>query len=212
MTGPRAAVLFDLDGTLVDTMDAVPAAYVRTIREICGRDVTPDEVVEVWHIGPTPVVLEHFAGRPVADTDIAAYYRHFEEVVPGVRAFAGIRAMLEDLATDVVLGIVTTATRRSAEPMVRAAGLDDLVGVTVAGDEVERTKPHPDALLQAFALVGVAPPLTAYVGDRPSDLVCAEAAGAVPVHAAWSGHHVAAAHVAARPGDVRQVVEGAMRR
>ena len=204
-------MLFDLDGTLVDTMDAVPAAYVRTIREICGREVTSAEVVDVWHIGPTPVVLAHFAGRAVDDGDVAAYYRHFESVVLGVRAFDGVRAMLEDLARDIPLGIVTTATRRSAEPMVRAAGLADLVEVTVAGDEVERTKPYPDALFAACRLLDVAPPATAYVGDRPTDLACAESAGAVPVLAGWSGHEVPATHVAATPGDVRHVVEMALR-
>jgi phosphoglycolate phosphatase len=211
VTGGLAAVLFDLDGTLVDTMDAVPAAYVRTIHEICGREVTAAEVVDVWHIGPTPVVLEHFAGRPVADADVAAYYRHFETLVGGVHAFDGVRDMLADLARDLPVGIVTTATRRSAEPMVRAAGLSDLVEVTVAGDEVERTKPHPDALLAACRRLGVSPPDTAYVGDRPTDLSCAESAGAVPVLAGWSGLDVPTRHVARTPADVRPVAEQALR-
>jgi beta-phosphoglucomutase-like phosphatase (HAD superfamily) len=68
------AVVFDLDGTLIDTMTSVPLAYAEAIRERGGPDLTPDQVVAAWHLGPTPAVLAHFLGRPVTDGDLACFH------------------------------------------------------------------------------------------------------------------------------------------
>ena len=81
------AVVFDLDGTLVDTMTSAPQAYADTIRSLGGPDVSPSDVVAVWHIGPTPVVLEHFLGRPVSLPDTERFHRHFADVVASVEPF-----------------------------------------------------------------------------------------------------------------------------
>jgi len=65
----RAAVVFDRDGTLVDTMTIAPTVYVDTIRALGGPELSPDTVVANWHIGATPVVLAHLLGRPVTAAD-----------------------------------------------------------------------------------------------------------------------------------------------
>jgi len=59
----RAAVVFDLDGTLVDTMTIAPTVYVGTIRALGGPELSPDTVAATWHVGATPAVLAHFLGR-----------------------------------------------------------------------------------------------------------------------------------------------------
>ena len=97
--GHKVAVVFDLDGTLVDTMTSAPQAYVDTIRSLGGPDVSPSEVVAVWHIGPTPVVLEHFLGRPVSPDDIERFHRHFAAVVVAtVQPYPGVVGMLDEIA------------------------------------------------------------------------------------------------------------------
>ena len=118
------AVVFDLDGTLVDTMTSAPQAYADTIRSLGGPDVSPSEVVAVWHIGPTPVVLEHFLGRPVSPRDTERFHHHFADVVAGVEPFPGVVEMLDALSVGGHrLGVLTTATRRAATSMLTAAGL-----------------------------------------------------------------------------------------
>jgi Haloacid dehalogenase-like hydrolase len=92
------AVVFDLDGTLVDTMTSAPQAYADTIRSLGGPEVSPSDVLAVWHIGPTPVVLEHFLGRPVSLRDTERFHRHFADVVASVEAFPGVVEMLDALS------------------------------------------------------------------------------------------------------------------
>jgi phosphoglycolate phosphatase-like HAD superfamily hydrolase len=113
-TSHTLAVVFDLDGTLVDTMTSAPQAYADTIRSLGGPDVSPSEVLAVWHIGPTPVVLEHFLGRPISPCDTERFYRFFDAVVANVEPFAGVVDMLDALSrSGHRLGVFTTATHRA---------------------------------------------------------------------------------------------------
>jgi HAD superfamily hydrolase (TIGR01509 family) len=185
--GPRIeAVVFDLDGTLLDTMTVVPAAYAATIRALGGPPVAPADVVATWHIGPMPVVLAHFLGRPVGDADVECFHRHAEAATAAVRPLPGVPEALDGLAAaGHRLGVFTSATRRGALRNLAAAGLDRRFAAVVCGDEVDRPKPAPDGLLAACRRLGASAAATAYVGDAEVDIRCAEAAGALPVHAAW---------------------------
>ncbi|MFI6324559.1 HAD family hydrolase [Nonomuraea sp. NPDC050556] len=172
------AILFDLDGTLVDTMASTPQAYADTIRALGGPVVSPSDVVATWHIGPTPVVLAHFLGRAATAEDVETFHDH---VARGdVRPFPGVTELLGDLRDEgYLLGVYTSATRRAAAFKMRSAGIDLPL---VAGDEVERPKPAPDGLELLCCLLGVAPSDSAYVGDAQTDLQCAAAAGALGIH------------------------------
>src|SRR5215472_14571984 len=88
------AVVFDMDGTLVDTMRSMPRVYADTIRYLGGPDVSPGDVQAIWHIGPTSVVLEHFLGRPVSPGNMECFYAHLERAMAIVRPFDGIIEML----------------------------------------------------------------------------------------------------------------------
>lgn len=188
ITDRLVAVVFDLDGTLIDTMASVPTAYADTIHELGGPLVGPAEVVAAWHVGPTPVVLSHFLGRQVSADELECYYRHLELAVATVRPFPGVVELVSTLdRAGCRLGIFTSATRRSTTRMLAAAGLQGLFATVVCGDEVQESKPAPEGLLLACRLLDVPPAGAAYVGDAEVDLACARAAGAVAVHASWNG-------------------------
>ncbi|MEV6104230.1 HAD family hydrolase [Streptomyces sp. NPDC051940] len=180
------AVVFDMDGTLVDSVPMVARAYADTIRSLGGPPVSPDEVVAGWHVGHTELVLAHFLGRPCGGAEVERFHTHLDPALSGLRPFPGIADLLDALvAADVRLGVFTAATRRAATAMLAAAGLAARFDVVVAGDEVDRPKPAPDGLLLAARRLDVEVTATVYLGDAEVDLGCADAAGAVGVHAGW---------------------------
>ena len=208
--GHEVAVVFDLDGTLVDTMTSAPQAYVDTIRSLGGPEVSPSEVVAVWHIGPTQVVLEHFLGRQISPHDTARFHRFFAAVVATVEPFPGVVEMLDALSRNGYrLGVLTTATRRAATTMLTASGLAGYFPVVVGGDDVSRPKPAPDGLEVCCLQLGTGVTEAVYVGDAAVDLQCADAANASGIHAAWGSVNGAAPtpeRIARRPHDVVELV------
>ncbi|HEU5419152.1 MAG TPA: HAD family hydrolase [Streptosporangiaceae bacterium] len=206
------AVVFDLDGTLLDTMTVVPRVYVQTIRELGGPDLTPQELVAAWHMGPTPVVLAHFTGRAITSRDLDLFFDRMAAGAALTQPFPGVLDLLRALGEDgYALAVYTSATRRLIDATLARTGLGPLVSVVVTGDEVARPKPAPDGLLDTCRLLGVPATAAAYVGDAETDLQCAAAAGAIPVHARWSPHTVAVAgpgYAARQPGDVRTLLAG----
>jgi HAD superfamily hydrolase (TIGR01549 family) len=199
------AVVFDLDGTLADTMTLAPRAYADTIGSLGGPRVSPDEVVATWNMGSTPVVLGHFLRRTVTSHDVDCFYRHYESVMAAVRPFPGIPGMLSALRREGRrIGVFTHATRRAAAITLAGAGLDRFRLTIVGGDEIAEPKPAPEGLRLACRRISVTPAAAAYVGDAESDLQCALAAGSLGIHARWgSAAHATTPHLAAaNPADV----------
>jgi len=200
------AVVFDLDGTLLDTMTSAPTAYAHTIRARGGPTVAPAEVVAAWHLGPMPAVLAHFLGRPVSAADVDCFHRHFETEAASARPFPGVVGMLDALGrAGYRLGVFTGAVRRAATGVLAATGIRGHFSTVVCGDDISAPKPAPDGLRLACRHLDVDAAETAYVGDDPVDLRCARSAGALDVHARWGGAATApegASVVAHRPSDL----------
>lgn len=207
--GRIEAVIFDLDGTLADTMALAPQAYADTIRSLGGPEVSTDEVVATWNMGSTPMVLGHFLRREVTSRDIDCFYRHYKSVMAAVRPFPGIAAMLGALrGQGYRLGVFTHATRRAAAVTLTGAGLGGLRLALVGGDEITQPKPAPEGLRLACRRINVTPAAAAYVGDAETDLQCALAAGTLGIHARWgAAAPVATPHlIAVRPGDMADLI------
>nr|WP_275941519.1 HAD family hydrolase [Planosporangium mesophilum] len=199
-----------MDGTLLDTMTSVPYAYVATIGELGGPDLTLAQLIASWHLGPAPVVLTHFLGRTVTGSDLECFYDHVAVAAESTRPFPGVLELLQALRhSGRTLAVYTSATRRVADMMLTYTGLNHYFPVVVTGDEVANPKPAPDGLVDACRLLGVPASATAYVGDADTDLSCALAAGAIPIHARWSAHVQSAPgrpDVAYHPTDVITVL------
>lgn len=206
------AVVFDMDGTLVDSLGVAPEAYVRTVRDLGGPEIGIQEVVRTWHIGPAPVLLRHYLGRAATPEDLELFFRHLALAVVGIRPFPGTGDLLVGLRSrGMALGVYTSAMRRAAEVTLAEAGLGAFFSAFVGGDDVSRPKPSGEGLLTACRALGVGPAETAYVGDSAGDLACACDAGALAVHAMWApstwdipGDHLRAG----KPGEVLRLVEG----
>ncbi len=211
--GRLIALVFDLDGTLVDTMPLILDTYVETIRSLGGPDVTTEDVLAKFQVGPTRAVLEHFLGRPISADDMDCYHAAYEQAITALRPFPGVVDMVEQLSREGYrLGLFTSATRRAATLVLATARLNGRFGAVVAGDEVIHSKPAPDGLELVCRRLGVTPDEAAYVGDAAVDLECARYAGALAIHARWggasgvqAGDHI----VAERPVDILAFVKNA---
>lgn len=188
---PRA-ILFDLDGTVLDTLELIYQCYTKTVTVHCGRD--GDRVL--WE-GCTGLPLRELFGRTFTafgrtldEPTLAAAvqtYREFLHASDGrVRVFPGVRETLEELRDrGLPLGIVTTKHEVSALRHLRLQGLEPLFDVVVAGDHCAHYKPHPEPFLKAAEALGVPPARAVAVGDSEHDIEGAHAAGMPAVAALW---------------------------
>lgn len=177
-------VLFDLDGTLVDTMDLIVRSYQVAFREVLGTQMDPASLRPL--VGMTlPDALGGYDGQ--VDALIHAYraynLAHLED---DQRDYDGIDALLRDLGdAGAQVGVVTSKSRPTAVRSLDAAHLGELAPLLVAQLDTERHKPHPEPLLKAMSLLGADPAETVYVGDSTWDLLAAKAAGVSAIGVTW---------------------------
>lgn len=182
------AIIFDMDGTLLDSSRTVPPAYVAAIYELCGRRCTTDEVIAEYSAGPASALISHFIGRAATDDDVTCWLQHLVGRLSHIVVYPGIRTALGRLVVSgLKLGVFTGAIRQAAELQLEHGDLRSAFGAVVGSDEIAAVKPAPDGIYRICELLDVRPSRVAYVGDAANDLRCARAAGAVSVAAAW-GH------------------------
>jgi phosphoglycolate phosphatase len=181
MTPAVRAILFDLDGTLLDTAPDMVGALNALLGER-GRAPLPYETVRpaVSH-GAARLVLTGFPGAEPAEA--AALQKRFLDIYrsalsAGTRLFAGMPEVLETLAArQMKSGIVTNKPEWLTLPLLEQLGLGTRFDCVVSGDTLPERKPHPLPLLHAARLAGVAPGDCVYVGDAQRDVEAAHAAG-----------------------------------
>ena len=182
------AIVFDMDGTLLDSSETVPPAYAAAIFELCGRRCTTEEILAAYPAGPAGALISRFTGRESTADDIECWHRHLEDRLSLTTVYDGIDGALSALrGAGVQLAVFTGATRKAACLQLEHAALAPYFDAIVASDEIAAVKPAPDGLLLVAARLGVPTERMAYVGDAKNDLRCARAVGSIPVAAAW-GH------------------------
>ncbi|GKY89191.1 HAD-IA family hydrolase [Sinisalibacter aestuarii] len=212
MTGLRL-VIFDVDGTLIDSQNLIVAAMTDTFGAV-GRPVPPRaEVLQIVVLS-----LELAMARLAPDLDaagidalVAAYRAAFLRLrsqTGGEAAsplYPGARAAIEALHArpEVLLGVATGKARRGLDHAFAAHGLDRFF-VTRQTADTHPSKPHPAMIEAALAETGVEPPRAVMVGDTSYDIAMARAAGVAAIGVSW-GYHAAEALLAA---GAAQVIDG----
>jgi pyrophosphatase PpaX len=180
------AVLFDLDGTLVDTVPFILAA-VRHAFE--GYGTCPTDAEWIAGIGtPLRTQLASFARRPEDVQALFDRYRGYwiAHHDAETRAFPGAVEAVEALArAGHPIGIVTAKIEEGAYRTLRHTGLLERVQAVVGADSCANAKPHPEPVLLALSRLGYPPSEAVLVGDSPHDVAAAKAAGAIAVAALW---------------------------
>lgn len=179
------AVLFDLDGTLVDTIELILASFRYATEAVLGEAIADDMLLA--GVG-TPLVTQMGSfSQEHAEELVRVYREHNASVHDGLAAeFPGTAEVLAELkAAGYPIGVVTSKLAAMAWRGLRLFGLAEYIDVMVGADDVTVHKPDPYPLNYAAALLGV--PLTecAYIGDSPHDMEAAVAGGAVAIAALW---------------------------
>jgi phosphoglycolate phosphatase-like HAD superfamily hydrolase len=176
-------VLFDLDGVLVDSRDAVLATLAGVATAALGRRVT---VADLPPDAATTPRVEVLAGLGVAEPDALCeiWWEPALATAPAPRVFPGaLDGLMAIKDAGLATGLVTLQPR-SRLPWLLAPVVLDLLDVTVCREDAA-PKPAPDGVLLALAKLGVAPFEAVFVGDTAGDTAAARAAGVTPVGAGW---------------------------
>jgi HAD superfamily hydrolase (TIGR01509 family) len=181
------ALIWDMDGTLIDSGTAVPDAFIATVQGISGTTYTREQIIELYPVGPPALMLARLLGRPCTAADLVEYHQRLRAAASTIQPYPEIASVLTMLNGRLPMAVFTGASSQATHMLLGKTGLLDHFGVVVAGDQVDRQKPHPDGILRVCERLGVPARAAAYVADAPIDLEAARRAGALPIAAGW-GH------------------------
>lgn len=186
MTGlRRPLVIFDLDGTIVDTMPATFRCFEEALTAGLGRTPSREEIHR--RMGPADQhIIADWVGPERADEAVQILYRCYAREFAAAGPFPGMVELIRKLRdSGRAVALFTGRGRPSTDLILRSMGLVDLFQVTVCGEEVPRSKPAPDGINRILEHLGRGPDEAVYVGDAVMDVTAARAAGAVSVAVTW---------------------------
>jgi len=171
-------ILFDLDGTLIDSTEAILESF-GVAYETFGRSVPDND--EIKRLIGHPLDLM-FAMLGVAHFEVDSYvdaYKEHYRIISRKKTFLlplGLEA-IKEASRIATLGVVTTKTARYSEELLEHMGVMHYFKVLVGRESVQYPKPHPEPILKALAHLKADPAQTWMIGDTPMDLICAKEAG-----------------------------------
>ncbi len=178
------AVIFDQDGTLINTF--IPALHAYSAAT--GRTITLKELEPVAHLGAARNLLSALLGRAATDSDNDVFHDALAQEVTQIDPYPGIVDLLVQLRdSGIGTALATNSDGRSAQVVLGAHGLDALFDVIVTVDRVSGPKPDPEMVEVVLGRLGVAPEQVAFVGDSRADMAAARTVGILAVAAGW-GH------------------------
>jgi pyrophosphatase PpaX len=180
-----AAVLYDLDGTLLDTRDMILASFQYATRKVLQRKIPDAELLDLVGI-PLGEQMQHLDAQHAQEL-VETYRTHNQRVHDElIRSFADTDETLAAIKVQGIPQVVVTSKRN--ELAWRGLGCFNLQGYfdfLIGSDDTLRHKPEPEPLLLAAARLGVPIERCVYLGDSPYDMRAACSAGAIAVAATW---------------------------
>ncbi len=181
--------LFDLDGTLIDSIDLILRSYRHTMQvHRSGDPIPPDDV---WMKGlgtPLRVQFRHWTEDPAEIDAMVATYReynlsHHDALV---KPYEGVVEEVVKMNRDGRrLGLVTSKFVGGARRGLKLVGLEQAFEIIVGADSVTHPKPHPEPVLKALELLDAEAQRTVFIGDSRHDLACGRAAGVKTAAVLW---------------------------
>jgi pyrophosphatase PpaX len=179
------AVVFDLDGTVVDSVELIVLSFQHAIREVLHREISREDSI-FWVGRPLREQMEFFS--PEHADELVRVYREFNhrEHDRMLKLYEGMLDLLETLDREgVKLGLVTSKSRPTTQMAFDLTGIESYFDAVVCADESPGNKPAPDPILFCLEKLGVGTGEAAYVGDSPTDMQAAHAAKVEAIAVTW---------------------------
>jgi AHBA synthesis associated protein len=195
LTLPRHAVVFDLDGVIVDSFAVMSEAFAVAYAEVVGDGPAPFEEYR-HHLGRYFPDIMRIMGLPLAMEE--PFVRESYRLTDQVKVFPGIVELLLTLRIrGLRLAVATGKSGPRARALLDRLGLLPFFAHVIGSDEVARPKPAPDIVRHALDLLDVPAERAMMIGDAPTDLASARGAGVLSAAALW-----------APPADVDELLAG----
>ncbi len=180
-------ILFDVDGTLINSWNLYIEVYWRTLRHFQGHNITKDAVLKMKPTSELQFIKKHIGNdrlKEAHDVMMDFYERMHDSMFGGI--YPGISDMLNKVrSSNKVTGIVTGKSTRAWEITSSKIYLGDF-DVVVADDDVEQPKPDPEGILTALQTVGASEDESIYIGDTVSDFKAARDANVRGILTLWA--------------------------
>ena len=204
-----STVVFDIDGTLIDTEDAIIHALQWALRKCTGKEYAPSELTFCLGI-PGENALRQL-GVPDIQTTLAVWDARFKESAGETGLFDGIRPLVETLhSRGIPLGIITSKTREEYQFDFLRRGIGEYFGCSICTEDSKTHKPHPGPMLEYLRRTGFPPEKAIYIGDSTYDMQCARSAGVDCALALWGCRRpdgILSDYRLLRPADLLKLVD-----
>lgn len=183
--GPYDPVLFDLDGTVIDSVALIRESHRHAVRTVLGEELSDARLVA--NVGRPLIDQMRTFSEEKAD-ELYRVYRVWNHANTAalLRAYDGMEELLVELRdAGRKLGIITSKTRDAVDLAWRSLPLEHLFDVIITADDSERHKPDPAPITLALERLGMAASRACYVGDSPFDLRAGKAAGMDAIGVTW---------------------------
>jgi HAD superfamily hydrolase (TIGR01549 family) len=183
------AAIFDLDGTITDTLPVSAAAFIKTLHQHTGREYTPSEIFAMFG-PPEEIIFEHLKPSQ-GQLLMSDYLANYRQVHP---QYASIYPQVTEALTwlkeqGIPCSIVTGKGRDAARITLELMGLEEIFPLVVTGSCVDCPKPEPEGILAVLRTLGVPAQKAFYLGDSPGDIQAARGARVLSLGALWGSRH-----------------------
>ena len=179
-------VIFDFDGTLIDTNDVILASWQHTYRHFLGHDVSVEHITKTFGEPLMKTLAREFPDVPPQES--AKVYRTYQREIAAdmVKLFPGVVEMLQEVkGRGYKMGIVTSRTKESTMNYLEMFNIGDFFDGLVSCDDTNIHKPNPQPLLMGLEKLGASAEESIMVGDSIFDIKCANNAGVKSVLVDW---------------------------
>jgi len=168
------AVLFDLDGVLVESVDVWLSAFNDTLRELGLPSISREEFIKK-HWGKSTV--ENFRSMGLGMEAVLRCWRKYLDRLHEIKLFPASKKVLREVRKKYKTALVTNTPKQGVESLLRRLGILDSFDLIVTGDDVREGKPSPEIVLLACERLGISPAEALLVGDTQSDVEAGRRAG-----------------------------------